>query len=154
MEAGDSSLTRTFCLGEYVRLTVSDNGSGMDKKTLTKIFEPYFTTKELGRDGAGLATVYGIVRQNGGFVYVYSEPGSARRFPSIFPGSKVTPRLRRRRFCWASARGHETILLVEDEPAILRSPRRWSEISVTLSFGACAGGGDSSSQRYGAEIDL
>ena len=108
-------------VGEYVRLTVSDDGSGMDRETLGQIFEPFFTTKELGRGtGLGLSTVYGIVRQNGGFINAYSEPGQ---------GTSISLFLRRHAGAAAGAEaeapqaahrlGHETILLVEDEPAIL-----------------------------------
>jgi len=107
--------------GEYVLLAVSDDGCGMDKQTLDKIFEPFFTTKELGKGtGLGLATVYGIVKQNRGFVNVYSEPGQGSTFKIYLPRDtsksveipKVIPAA-------PVAGGHETILLAEDEAAIL-----------------------------------
>jgi PAS domain S-box-containing protein len=110
-----------FAPGEYVMLTVSDSGCGMDKETLTHIFEPFFTTKEFGTGtGLGLATVYGIARQNNGFINVHSEPGQGTTFTVYLPRHvakseqmrKITP-------AENAARGHETILLVEDEPAIL-----------------------------------
>jgi PAS domain S-box-containing protein len=157
MEAGDSSPHADILPGEYVRLTVSDNGSGMDKKTLTKIFEPYFTTKELGKGtGLGLATVYGIVRQNGGFVYVYSEPGSGTTFSIYLPrfeGDTATSQAGD--FAGQSARGHETILLVEDEPAILAVTETvvrnlgYSVLSAHAPEEAIA-----LAKGYGAEIDL
>lgn len=108
--------------GEYVALTVSDNGCGMNKETMTQIFEPFFTTKGVGEGtGLGLATVYGAVKQNGGFISVYSEPDMGTKFIIHIPryagqsgqaddGQDEKP----------LPRGNETILLVEDEPAILK----------------------------------
>ena len=107
--------------GAFVLLTVSDNGSGMSKETLSHIFEPFFTTKGVGEGtGLGLATVYGIVNQNNGFINVYSEPKQGTTFKIYLPryeGEEAAapgP---------ASAdeppRGTETVLVVEDEAAIL-----------------------------------
>lgn len=110
-----------FIPGEYVLLALSDNGCGMDKDTLAHIYEPFFTTKEMGKGtGLGLATVYGIVKQNNGFMNVYSEFNQGTTFKIFLPrytdkddyvqiiGSEQP-----------AAHGRETILLVEDEPAIL-----------------------------------
>jgi CheY-like chemotaxis protein len=106
--------------GEYVKLTFSDDGSGMDKELQSHIFEPYFTTKELGKGtGMGLATVFGAVKQNNGYINVYSEPGLGTTFSIYLPRHEndVSETLR------AVAplhipRGQETILLVDDEPTI------------------------------------
>jgi PAS domain S-box-containing protein len=111
-----------FVPGEYVRLAVSDNGCGMDKETLTRIFEPFFTTKGVGRGtGLGLATVYGAVRQNDGFINVYSEPGQGTTFSVYLPRHacelRETPVQGSLR---PAPRGDETVLLVEDEPAVLK----------------------------------
>jgi PAS domain S-box-containing protein len=107
--------------GEYVLLAVSDDGCGMDKEILAKLFEPFFTTKEVGKGtGLGLATVYGIVKQNGGFINVYSEPGQGTTFRIYLPLHTAKPaQAMTSDAMTADARGNETILLVEDEPMIL-----------------------------------
>jgi PAS domain S-box-containing protein len=127
LETGSTVIDASYCAehieatpGEYVFLSVSDDGRGMDKKTLAHIFEPFFTTKEVGKGtGLGLAMVYGIVKQNNGFVYAYSEPGVGTTLRIYLPqvatetgefpvaGKAETPK----------SRG-ETVLLVEDEPSL------------------------------------
>ncbi len=108
--------------GEYVLLTVSDNGCGMDKETLERVFEPFFTTKELGKGtGLGLATIYGVVKQNNGFIEVQSEVGKGTTFSIYLPrhadpaGHTAVDAVP----C-PNMGGQETILLVEDEPAFLK----------------------------------
>lgn len=115
--------------GDYVRLTVQDNGCGMDADTLSHIFEPFFTTNETGEGvGLGLATVFGIVTQHHGFIDVTSLVGHGSTFALYFPRyhgpvSPATPAPSVR----PSTAAHETLLLVEDEPALLRIARRMLE---------------------------
>jgi PAS domain S-box-containing protein len=106
--------------GPFVLLSISDTGFGMDQETLSHIYEPFFTTKEIGKGtGLGLSTVYGIVKQCGGYIMAYSEPGRGTTFKVYFPRVSGVPEAPR-----ASARradlpgGNETILLVEDETAL------------------------------------
>lgn len=110
-----------FHPGEYIMLAVSDNGCGIDKKILPHIFEPFYTTKELGEGtGLGLATIYGIVKQNKGFINVYSEPGKGSTFKiylSRYIGKGMAGRLEAN--IHPLKHGSETILLVEDEIMIL-----------------------------------
>jgi PAS domain S-box-containing protein len=113
-------------IGDYVQLVVSDTGSGMDPATLAHLFEPFFTTKVQGKGtGLGLATVYGIVKQNKGFIRVASTLGVGTSFSIDLPRYVGGPRQAERGGApSARPRGHETILLVEDEPAILRLTAR------------------------------
>jgi len=108
--------------GRYALLCVSDTGVGMSKDTLDRIFEPFFTTKEMGRGtGLGLATVYGIVKQHGGFISVYSEPGKGTAFRLYFPcceGSADAPELSP---SGVLCRGGETILLADDHEGLRQS---------------------------------
>jgi len=108
--------------GDYTLLAVSDNGRGMDQQTVAHIFEPFFTTKEVGvGTGMGLATVFGIVKQNNGLIYVYSEPGEGSTFTIYLPraeGAVVSSILPEK--IASTLGGSETILIVEDESALLQ----------------------------------
>jgi PAS domain S-box-containing protein len=105
--------------GRYVKIMVTDNGTGMDEKTKARIFEPFFTTKALGRGtGLGLATVYGIVKGHGGMINVYSEPGYGTTF-SIYLPAPGLEEMEEMKAPEPIAKGKETILLVDDEEIVL-----------------------------------
>ncbi len=106
--------------GHFVMLAVSDTGKGMDEQTLSHIFEPFFTTKGLSRGtGLGLATIYGIVKQNGGNIYVYSEPEKGTTFKILWPAAQNALAAEEEKPLDEEAlRGSETILVVEDEDEI------------------------------------
>jgi two-component system, cell cycle sensor histidine kinase and response regulator CckA len=114
-----------FVPGKFTLLAVSDDGCGMDKKTLNQIFEPFFTTKEQGKGtGLGLASVFGMVKQNKGFINVYSEPGQGTTFKIYLPAYEVkSGRMAEKLPELPLEGGNQTILLVEDEPAILEMTR-------------------------------
>jgi len=129
--------------GPHVMLAITDTGTGMDKATQARVFEPFFTTKEVGEGtGLGLSTVFGIVKQSGGTIWLYSEPGEGTAFRIYFPVAadnvvaesvdEVTS---------ASFEGSETVLLVEDEPRV-----RSLASMILRRFGynvlEAAGGGD------------
>jgi PAS domain S-box-containing protein len=128
IETGNKNCDAAFCErhtgcipGEYVLFTVRDDGCGMDKETVRMVFEPFFTTKGVGQGtGLGLATVYGIVKQNDGFIDVDSEPGRGTSFKIYLPryqGKEVKAPVEGP--LELAGRGKETVLMVEDEPAIL-----------------------------------
>jgi PAS domain S-box-containing protein len=136
IETGNVVLDAAFCEahagfvpGSYVLLAVGDDGCGMDQETQAKVFEPFFTTKEVGKGtGLGLATVYGVVKQNDGFIDVHSEPGQGTTFSIYLPwhAAEAPPATAQRERA-ALPRGTETVLLVEDEASVLRLGKRLLE---------------------------
>jgi two-component system sensor histidine kinase EvgS len=132
IETGNVDFDHAFCRdhpdfvpGQYVLMAVSDNGCGMEDAVRSHVFEPFFTTKAEGRGtGLGLATVYGIVKQNRGFINLYSEPGKGTSFKIYLPreAGPVTPEVEADRPDIPRGRG-ETVLLVEDEAAVLKLGR-------------------------------
>jgi len=113
--------------GDYVLLTVTDSGQGIAAEDLAHIFEPFYTTKEAGKGtGLGLATVYGIVKQNGGFVWVYSEPGLGTTFKVYLPQvQSLSSDIVITKPAESSPRGCETLLLVEDEASVRQAARQF-----------------------------
>ena len=146
-----------FTPGAFVMLAVSDSGCGMDKKILDQIFEPFFTTKGIGKGtGLGLATVYGIVKQNHGFINVYSEPDNGTTFKIYIPrdtaGIEVAEDVKSAELLLG--RG-ETVLLVEDESALLVMAKRLLE-GLGYTVLSAAGPGDALrlAEEHTGEIHL
>ncbi len=116
--------------GRYVRLTVSDDGTGMDAETKARIFEPFFTTKELGKGtGLGLSTVYGILEQSAGHVRIHTSPGSGTSFEIYLPECAGADTAEAAPAGVGPVGGSETILLVEDETSVRDLTRRMLEES-------------------------
>ena len=120
----------TMTSGRYVMLAISDNGTGMDEATRSRIFEPFFTTKETGKgSGLGLATVYGIVKQSAGHIWVYSEPGQGTSFKIYLPSAEeklgIGPEDRAEAL--PDKREGVTILLAEDDPIMRKLTRKMLE---------------------------
>ncbi len=146
-----------FVPGDFVLLAVSDDGHGMDKDTLDNVFEPFFTTKEVGKGtGLGLSTVYGIVKQNDGFINVYSEPGKGTTFRIYLPrhegeaglieaqGVAETP----------TSRG-ETVLIVEDDFSILKLAQRILEnLGYTVLAASTPGRAEALAEEHAGHIHL
>jgi CheY-like chemotaxis protein len=143
--------------GRHVLVTVSDTGGGIPAEVINRIFEPFFTTKERGMGtGLGLSTVYGIVKQSNGSVWVYSEPGKGSTFKVYLPcvggeegaaAATVVPT--------AVPTGNETILLVEDEQAVRQLARVMLETAGYSVVVATSGQeADEAIERHGAAVDL
>ena len=142
--------------GEYVQLTVSDTGCGIDKNNQEHLFEPFFTTKEIGRGtGLGLATVFGAVRQNNGFIYVYSELGLGTTFKIYLPRNNESVAESIAMVQGVLERGTETILLVEDEIALLELGKSILEqYGYTVLAAGCPADALALAQQSERQIDL
>jgi two-component system, cell cycle sensor histidine kinase and response regulator CckA len=129
IELGNIHIDEAFCAGhpylittgDYILLAVSDDGHGMDREVQNRLFEPFFTTKDIGKGtGLGLSTVYGIVKQNKGFINVYSEPGQGTTFRIYLPRyTGAAEQTKTEQPQGSMIGGHETVLVVEDESSIL-----------------------------------
>jgi PAS domain S-box-containing protein len=142
--------------GKYVTLSVSDTGVGMDKETQSRIFEPFFTTKEKGKGtGLGLSTVYGIVKQSGGYVTVQSELGQGTMFQIYLPQVDGAPEKQSAPIADASLGGNETVLLVEDEESVRQLVRDTLEAKGYCVLEAESGeAGLLAAQNHAERIDL
>ncbi|HNV72080.1 MAG TPA: ATP-binding protein, partial [Candidatus Ozemobacteraceae bacterium] len=126
LDQASATVSTGITPGDFVYLAISDDGCGMDAATVSHLFEPFFTTKELGKGtGLGLATVYGIVRQNNGGINVYSEPGRGTTFKVYLPRHRGVFEERSLKTSPEKMKtGNELVLLVEDEAAILKLTER------------------------------
>ena len=142
--------------GQYVTLSVSDTGTGMDKETQSRIFEPFFTTKEKGKGtGLGLSTVYGIVKQSGGYVMVQSEKGHGTTFNIYLPRVEASTDIHAAPVLRAAEGGSETVLLVEDEESVRQLVRETLTVKGYRVIEAENGeAGLAAAARHGGKIDL
>jgi two-component system sensor histidine kinase EvgS len=164
IETGNAAFDQAYCAdhpgfvpGEYALLAISDDGRGMDRETQDKMVEPFFTTKELGQGtGLGLATVYGVVKQNNGFINVYSEPGKGTTFKIYLARQAVEDVEPQKKSEEAIPRSQgETVLVVEDEVSLLKLA---SEILDKLGYTVLTAGTPDKALRlvenYTGEIHL
>ncbi|MFT3837048.1 MAG: ATP-binding protein [Myxococcaceae bacterium] len=142
--------TRT---GRHLQLSVSDTGSGMTKEVQERIFEPFFSTKGDKGTGLGLSTVFGIVKQSGGSIWVYSELGKGSTFKVYLPVTEAE--LAERPVAAVAAGGNETVLLVEDEPGVRKLVRETlSRAGYTVLESAGPGDALLVSQQFGSTVHL
>lgn len=143
-------------VGPHVMLAISDTGSGMDKQTESRIFEPFFTTKEQGRGtGLGLSTVYGIVKQSGGSIGVYSEVGRGTTFKVYLPRVEESVDTKAGKLQDDCARGTETVLLVEDSDTVRKLARKLlEEDGYTVLEASSGDDGWQISEQHNGPIDL
>ena len=164
IETANAELDATYCQahpdvvpGAYVMLLVADTGCGMSQETLAHMFEPFFTTKQQGKGtGLGLATVYGIVRQNNGVIDLVSEPGKGTTFRIYLPRHAATARETAEALnLTADPTGSETVLVVEDEVSLLRLARRLLEsLGYTVLVADSPGQAIRVATEYAGNIDL
>jgi CheY-like chemotaxis protein len=164
IETGNASFDEDYCahhagfvVGDYVLLSVSDDGAGMDAETISRIFEPFFTTKALGKGtGLGLATVYGIIKQNKGFINVSSEPGLGTTFTIYLPRHMLHTIMETGVYRPNKASGgSETILLVEDEAMILEmTTAMLKELGYTVLTAGTPGEAIRLAMEHRGSIDL
>ncbi|HEY3205028.1 MAG TPA: response regulator [Thermoanaerobaculia bacterium] len=142
--------------GHYVMLAVSDSGLGMDAETQSHIFEPFFTTKEQGKGtGLGLSTVYGIVQQSGGHIWVYSEPGRGTTFKVYLPRVEGTVETAESPPPAVPVRATETILLVEDDEALRRLALKTLQgLGYTVLDAGCGSDALDIARRSSGPVDL
>jgi PAS domain S-box-containing protein len=164
IETGTVTIDQEYCWdhsgfvpGDFVVLSVSDNGCGMDRDTLGQIFEPFYTTKAVGKGtGLGLATVYGIVKQNNGFINVYSEPDEGTTFRVYLPrqAGAIPENILELKGKTAMGRG-ELLLVVEDDVSILKLAERiLSGLNYKVLTAKTPGEALSLAEAHNAEIDL
>lgn len=146
-----------FSPGEYVLLVIIDNGCGMENEILNKVFEPFFTTKEKGQGtGLGLATVYGVIKQNNGFINISSEPGQGTTIKIYVPRhTGQAEQVQQEHSIVKNLQGHETILLVEDELATLKmATALLKSLGYTVLSAATPSDALELANTYGGQIHL
>jgi CheY-like chemotaxis protein len=157
-DAAYCSRHKGFVKGQFAMLAVSDDGCGMDKQTIDLLFEPFFTTKGVGKGtGLGLSTVYGIVKQNKGFINVYSEPGKGSTFKIYLPREESPGALTEERLQHPdqTPTGTETVMVVEDEAMVLEIAKTILEqLGYTVLTAAAPLDALNLAARYEGEIHL